>query len=173
MIRKSLLILSITGLVVSAGLWVASYFYVQYRNKPLCITLRGGAIHWTHTDRTQIEHKLEQYIEQVRVDPSAVPDPEETIAHFTRQLDGKYFAAFGYDNLETWWWPEARTNPLFIVVPLWMPVALCGAAAIWAMLPIARRHRLIRLGRCAVCGYDLRSSSDACPECGHATETAL
>jgi hypothetical protein len=35
-----------------------------------------------------------------------------------------------------------------------------------ALLRHARARRLFRKGICGVCGYDLRASSDHCPECG-------
>lgn len=49
------------------------------------------------------------------------------------------------------------------------------AAAVWAVLPACwalvhrrrfRRRRRQRDGCCAACGYDLRASTERCPECG-------
>jgi hypothetical protein len=55
-----------------------------------------------------------------------------------------------------------------VVVPYW---ALFAATA---ALPLAwgwrwrRRRRLIAVGHCVACGYDLRATPDRCPECGTA-----
>ena len=58
-----------------------------------------------------------------------------------------------------------------VVLPHWL------LALLFAFLPIAwlRHHlrvrRRIKHHLCLHCGYDLRSSTDRCPECGHPTPT--
>jgi len=55
------------------------------------------------------------------------------------------------------------------VCPSWFPLPfLFTTPAIWFRRFIYRRKSLrwAREGRCAHCGYDLRSSPDKCPECG-------
>lgn len=53
-----------------------------------------------------------------------------------------------------------------VAVPLW------AVFVIFAVLPAARlagrlrQNRRLRSGRCPGCGYDLRASTDHCPECG-------
>jgi len=55
-------------------------------------------------------------------------------------------------------------QPTWIIsVPYWSPVLL--AALLPALWFYKWRHRP-RPGRCLACGYDLRASSDRCPECG-------
>ena len=51
-------------------------------------------------------------------------------------------------------------------LPHWLPMLLLSAAPTW--LFVMRRRRRLRQSRglCTQCGYDLRASSDRCPECG-------
>jgi hypothetical protein len=55
-------------------------------------------------------------------------------------------------------------------LPLWMPLAVCGALVVG---PVCIERRRRRRGRCVGCGYDLRGVPGAnggitCPECGDA-----
>lgn len=45
-------------------------------------------------------------------------------------------------------------------------ISLIFALTMRGMLVRRRRERMVRLGRCPNCEYDLRASSDHCPECG-------
>jgi hypothetical protein len=58
-----------------------------------------------------------------------------------------------------------------IVVSFWLiTCALAVAPAITAARLIARvtrRRRRLTRGQCLDCGFDLRASTDRCPECGH------
>ena len=61
---------------------------------------------------------------------------------------------------------ETRFFGWYLVVPFWLPTGLTCVAPI-AVLAVAlkRRHQAGR-GLCKSCGYDLRASSNNCPECG-------
>jgi len=56
-----------------------------------------------------------------------------------------------------------------VLLPIW-PVFLLTAImpALWTVSRLSRRRRARRLaaGGCLGCGYDLRASTDRCPECG-------
>jgi len=55
-------------------------------------------------------------------------------------------------------------------IPYWFLLLLFGVASLPVLLHIRnhrRRARRIRLGQCIACGYDLRATTQRCPECGH------
>src|SRR5262245_14877081 len=72
---------------------------------------------------------------------------------------------FGYRPRVCWWLPfvERSRSGSEVFIPLWMPALAFGS---FLGLCIHRPSRR-RLGLCHRCGYDLRGSPGACPECGH------
>jgi hypothetical protein len=44
--------------------------------------------------------------------------------------------------------------------------AVGGKVMIWLAIKSSRAQSLRRRGLCPFCGYDLRASTDRCPECG-------
>jgi len=80
-----------------------------------------------------------------------------------------YFAGFGYAAGAT---PYGHNRVL--LVPFWFLFLLFGAtacASLYALRCARTRHRRSR-NLCAHCAYDLRATSDRCPECGTAVAAA-
>ena len=74
--------------------------------------------------------------------------------------------ALGFSNGPTGSW--FTLGFWVVIVPLWMFVMVTAMPPLWWLLtaPRVRRRRRIRKGLCPTCGYDLRGSMGACPECG-------
>ena len=62
--------------------------------------------------------------------------------------------------------------PVWVYVPHALVVGVSAVPPACAYVARRRRLRHARKGYCIVCGYDLRASPQACPECGHATQAA-
>ena len=72
---------------------------------------------------------------------------------------------FGLDN--HWSATEGIGPWLRVVVPFWLPAALCAVLpALRLMRSYVLRRRIRSAGECPFCGYDLRATPDRCPECG-------
>ncbi len=52
-------------------------------------------------------------------------------------------------------------------IPIWSIALVCAlASGLLTVLPVLRRRKRARRGQCLHCGYDLRGSTERCPECG-------
>jgi len=144
MIRKSLTILSLIGLLLSVAAWILSYFQVTYPwiISDVGITSSGGEV----------------TISKPVIPPGAIPSMK--IVPGFHGFEGFATQVRPYVAIESDYW--------FVILPLWMPTLLFGAI-LW--LPHHRLRKRRKLGLCVKCGYDLRGSTDRCPECNTLIET--
>ncbi len=158
MVRKSLTILSLIGLLLSVGLWAASYFHIECPRRGYVLTIAAGTLTVHANDGNEGEAEPDScrchgfggfqtyWIPTIRV----VSGGQVTIRRFFL-----YFSPFGGWTLE---------------VSLWMPTLLCALLPLYSFHLIHRRYKHKKLGLCLKCGYDLRASKDRCSECGAAIE---
>ena len=150
MIRKTLTILSLIGLVLSVGLWGVSYLNIFYRsNGGDTIRLGRGSIIWMRPGPGQ--RQLWKSVESV----ADISNPS--------RVDG-------FDGFKTNWRISRSWHLGGLVrrvLPLWVPASVFAACSgPLLMIPRYRRRRRRKLGLCIKCGYDLCGSSERCPECG-------
>ena len=62
------------------------------------------------------------------------------------------------------------TEVYFLPLSCVLAIAAC-TPVLWKARRIGRQQRSVRGGHCGHCGYDLRSSSERCPECGTPVNT--
>ena len=141
MLRKTLTILSLLGLLLSVGSWGVSYCTpAEYHGPRVMFALHTGNVMW------QSSRGLGE------------------LGWRSSTLDFKW--NYAYANP---WLPYVnRFNPrvLYWRVPLWIPTVLCLVCPAYLLTLRHRRRKRKKLGWCVKCGYDLRGSKDRCPECG-------
>ena len=140
MLRRTLTILSLIGLLLSVGLWGASYMRIGYGGKHLLIAAYEGGIYF---DRFVYEANAAEWF-------------CEGFLNFETNWDSLFYDKEFGGNWRCF-------------VPLWMPTVVFGVLFLSCRpLPFHRRRKRKKLGLCVKCGYDLRASKDRCPECGEA-----
>ncbi len=157
MIRKTLTILSLIGLLLSVGAWGVSYWGISYAETPGFdgIQLWAGTFHcydqWYQSATPRYMHNPRWQLSRKR-----------KLRQFTKWSFTNSWHLWGIDYE---WAPRASYPTLQI--PLWMPTFLFAASCLaFSCLPAHRRRKRKKLGLCLKCGYDLRASKDRCPECG-------
>ena len=182
MIRKSLTILSLIGLVLSVGLWGVSYFDMNYvlptlRQK---VRLAHGSV---FVDWTTVP-ACDDFEDRVRgMTKLFFSETQSGVLCSTRlELDGMTqgslvaffspgFACRGFRSMHTDWLPKHRNiGPALghhqVRIPLCLITLLIASFTVYTFMPLHRRRKRKKLGLCLKCGYDLRASKDICPECG-------
>ena len=156
--------LSGTLLVASCVLWLRSYamtddifWYGDYRDGVSRMTRyrTGGGGFWFETRTWDLQSRRHREWNQYR-DKAPYPFAASPDAPLHERL-GFLASTQGYDLL--------LVAPYWAVAILAVPLPLFWARASQRRL---RRRSRRRRGLCAQCGYDLRASPAACPECGYA-----
>lgn len=154
MLRRALLILSVVGLVASAGLFIFN----------AC----GWGMLWMHSGYHRAIGTMAGTL---------------TVGWRAQGPLGQFPAPFGQPPTgwqagripaPVWfvWLPHTEVNaPVRIVmIPLWMPALLCAfMPGLCGLARFNRGRRRRRFGLCEACGYDLRGSPERCSECGTST----
>ncbi len=183
MIRKTLTILSLIGLLLSVGLWGVSCFSLVYAPRSLIHQFRldAGAIHFHRITGQNPDdwRKVALQMIEVNGEPAqhgggSITSDSAPVADF--EFFGPGFAVHGFQSFETLWLPRCSSSPsgsmqyLSIRIPLWIPTVLFTLILWFSSVPFRRRRKRKKLGLCLKCGYDLRGSKERCPECGEAFE---
>jgi len=74
-----------------------------------------------------------------------------------------------YPSRARYWEIQYQHRPggaLRIGIPFWLPLLFTIVPPLWWLILKMQKLRRRRDGLCRECGYDLRASSDRCPECG-------
>ena len=145
MIRKTLTILSLIGLLLSVGLWVVGFWRFSWhvdQQRHLLLTLVSGRLVVHHSQRPifpsgwaeEEEAVLTSFmLERMR---TRKPGSRLDLPEFTFE---KRWGFFGYRGMGTSWWPrtEQRADRLSVYVPLWISQTQTQEA--WAMPPMRIR----------------------------------
>ena len=150
MLFKTLTVSSFSGLAICAGLWWLNHYtfaYVSY-NLVAIVDERELFLWWGASFH--------------QTNPRWRLGPFEPLSPGLMSPCAFVYAEPLSPRLR---WPKVGRN--IAIVPLWFPTALFSGLP--PALFASRRYTLYRrkkLGQCLACGYDLRGSTNRCPECG-------
>ena len=166
MLRKTLTILSLIGLLVSVGLWGVSYYGVLYSQDKYpastSVLLVAGYLK-VGQHRFASESEYDFYWGENEPPPSGF-----TYGEIIRPLSGMISELAWFTWFPNWYSSTLPGSTITgVVLPLWIASAFFGGIFAFSyLLPLHRRRKRKKLGLCVKCGFDLRASEDRCPECG-------
>jgi hypothetical protein len=173
-------IVSLALCVSTAALWRVSYLLKWEAGGERIDTDRFGRTKYSlEVVRGKISVVCLRFKADANRQTSFVKYPGTSSANGVGQLwpqSGFYPAGMFWDS-SSWnfRWENARApyrgGRVHIAAPCWFVFIVTAVPpALWLYICNRRRQQL-GLGRCRVCGYDLRATPDRCPECGAATLT--
>ncbi len=164
-------------LVVVVAMWTRSHFRldelsrVTERNETEAIVSYRGALHVIRSGRSAAPRPVQWDVYEVR--EGAREDELYTTGRarwerlgFARMTSsqGAGGGTFTSGRSITPW---LMVNPMEAwVVPYWPLALLAAVPTAWRTARLGRTALRRRRGQCIACGYDLRASTDRCPECG-------
>jgi len=80
--------------------------------------------------------------------------------YFTKLVGTRFGFGVLHDNL------DPTYDEWVLVLPFWFIILCAGFLAAWCFTSYRKSRRTDTGVLCATCGYDLRASTDRCPECG-------
>jgi hypothetical protein len=134
--------------------WLAeSVILPMGKGAVLIENLRGAFVLTPVGDRSRVRHEIPRY----QRSPAMSFEP----AYWSGSPEEFYFMGFGRYVVK-------GGGYLTLVAPSWFLAAACLLpAATWWVARLRRGRREVRgAGLCPSCGYDLRATTDRCPECG-------
>ncbi len=166
MLRKTLTILYLIGLMLSVGSWGVSYYGILCRHDKCptttSILLLAGytEVMWHEFGSASEHYSWYGYYDQPSRWSFAHGATVRPLSEAMSIEGGIWFPTWQSGKLSG----ETMTT---VVLPLWITSAFFGAIFAFSyLLPLHRRRKRKKIGLCVKCGYDLRGSNDRCPECG-------
>ena len=162
--RKTVWMLSIMCLVLLTVLWIRSYWQFERvfisDGKYIEISISAGQVFatWSDAGPTAQERASFRWWSRAQGSSASIPSGRIVYAGW-RQL------GFGA-GAESSFYGGVPTTFHRVVVPFWFLVCLILAWPTIRLLARKRRRERLLQGCCPACGYDLRATSGACPECG-------
>ena len=177
--------------IASGFIWIRSYrvsddlFWRSGNQNGLEFVLRGAIL---HSSSGGVKLTYDQYQNQytkeagscfvyTKLTPDGYPTyfpiigskPPSNLGPFLFWSDSEL--VYNWTDMDGHW--HARKGceyDIAIILPWWFPMLISMPMSIIALRRWLRnRHQRLRMGLCAICGYDIRASPDRCPECGTST----
>jgi hypothetical protein len=163
---KPIRILSLVAALLTVGLWIESYHYLDYFETP----------QWAHCSFVALSVRGAAEIDLIY---SSSPVARWRGIHEPIQLHGTemqimqtrghwYTLWLGMTHEKMFLDPSGQTVDFYnLGVPYWLATGVFIVAGCWPFWPYRRHYAK---GLCPACGYDLRATPQQCPECGRRLE---